>query len=111
MSTNVWVTVLAALFGGGLVQAIASYATRNKTDAEATDLISHAAERIVGRLEAEIIGLREQITLQMQQIAQQNIEIANQNKEIQNLRREINILRAEIERHGGNPDDLVGRIQ
>ncbi len=97
-----WGPVLAALLGGGLVQAIVSYAGRKKTDAEATDLISQAAERIVGRLEVEITGLRSQI-------ANQSLQINSQNDEIKKLGHEINILRDEIRRLGGDPDQLVRR--
>lgn len=99
---NFWGPVLAALLGGGLVQAIVSYAGRKKTDAEATDLIAHAAERIVGRLEVEITGLRTQI-------ANQSLQINSQNDEIKKLGHEINILRDEIRRLGGDPDQLVRR--
>lgn len=97
-----WGPVLAALLGGGLVQAIVSYAGRKKTDAEATDFISQAAERIVGRLEVEITGLRSQI-------ANQSLQINSQNDEIKKLGHEINILRDEIRRLGGDPDQLVRR--
>lgn len=120
---NLWGPVLAALLGGGLVQAIVSYAGRKKTDAEATDLISQAAERIVGRLEVEITGLRsqiaelqaliklqaEQLKLQAEQIANQSLQINSQNDEIKKLGHEINILRDEIRRLGGDPDQLVRR--
>jgi len=113
---NFWGPVLAALLGGGLVQAIVSYAGRKKTDAEATDLIAHAAERIVGRLEVEITGLRTQIAelqalikLQAEQIANQSLQINSQNDEIKKLGHEINILRDEIRRLGGDPDQLVRR--
>jgi predicted RNase H-like nuclease (RuvC/YqgF family) len=93
VSAAVWGPIVAALLGGGFVQIIISIAGRKKTDAEATNLIAEAAERIVGRLEAEVVGLRE--------------ETEKMHKEIANLSREITVLRQEVRRLGGDPDQLV----
>lgn len=103
---NVWGPILAALLGGGLVQAIVSYAGRKKTDAEATDLISRAAERIVTRLEVESATLREQIAELRAIVIKQNTQLEEQNREIHSLQDQITSLRSEVRRLGGDPDKL-----
>lgn len=101
---NVWGPILATFLGGGLVQFIASLASKKKTDAESTNLITEAADRIVSRLENEIKDLREQQTAHREQSKQQTNELKN---EIISLKNEINILRNEVKRLGGDPDLII----
>ena len=79
------IPIIAALVGGGLVQLIISFSNRKKTDAESTNLLTEAADRIVGRLENEIASLRNEVTA---------------------MHVEVTALRLEVKRLGGDPDHV-----
>lgn len=59
--TQIVLTLLGVLGGGGLVALVAAFAARKKTDAETTDIVTKAAERILSRYEQDNSELRAEL--------------------------------------------------
>lgn len=92
MTSTVIGPIIAALFTGGFVTLIQVISARKKTDAESTNLITEAADRILGRLETEIVGLRTQVF--------------EMSLKITSLETQVVLLEGEVRRLGGDPSDL-----
>jgi predicted RNase H-like nuclease (RuvC/YqgF family) len=96
---------MAAAIGAALSAVVVALGNRNKTKAEATDLIGQSWERVIERLEAIIIRLETEKQSEEQRADTLRLKVLELAEEIESLKDEVRRLRRLLITSGIDPVD------
>ena len=106
--------ILVLSVTGAVARLVQVIGNRKKTDADLTNVLTEAAERIVTTIQGQNIILvsqneilSSQNTVLLNQVRELSEQVASTNKELGRLREAVRILSEEVERMGGDPHALI----
>lgn len=105
MTGPAWLLLVGSVLGSSVLGGVVvAYANRDKTKAEAGDLIAQSWERVIGRLEGIITRLEAEKREEEARADEATARIRELESEIRVLREEVARLRIVMVAAGLNPD-------